>query len=205
MVRQKSHHFVFTVIMRKIKNFKISIRTREISRIMRKFLNIDSLPIELEESVQKSCFVCEKIIKPAVIYDTYSKEAILFPFETQTPEKWIAVSPYVLTIGNVLQEEYSKNKSVFGEYGVQIISAIAADALEQSKNFVQKLLSSEATDENCELSRSVDFPQQHNNELSKYLPIEKINLSLSEDGNFVPANSIAGLYYWIPLKKRNRK
>lgn len=191
--------------MRKIKNFKISIRTREISRIMRKFLNVDSLPIELEESVQKSCFVCEKIIKPAVVYDTYSKESILFSFETKTPEKWIAVSPYVLTIGNVLQEEYSKNRSVFGEYGVQIISAIAADALEQSKNFIQKLLSSEATDENCELSRSVDFPQQYNNELLKYLPIEKINLSLSEDGSFIPANSIAGLYYWIPLKKRNRK
>lgn len=195
----------FNVIMKKIKNFKISIRTREISRIIRKLLNMETLSIEIEETVQKSCFICEKIIKPAVVYDTYSKESILFSFEVQTPEKWVAVSPYVLTIGDVLQQEYSKNKSVFGDYGVQIISAISADALEQSKNFVQKLLNEDAKDENCELSRNVDFPEQYNNELLKYLPIEKISLSLSEEGKFVPTNSTAGLYYWIPLKKRNRK
>ncbi len=191
--------------MRKIKNFKINIRTREISRIIRKLLNVEDLPIEVEEAVQKSCFVCEKIIKPAVVYDTFSKEAMTFSIEVEAPEKWIAVSPYIVTIGNVLQEEYNKNKELFGEYGVQIMSAISSDALDQSRNFVQKLLASEAGDENCELSRSIELPKQYNQEIITYLPVEKINLSLNEDGNFVPANSMAGLYYWIPLKKRGRK
>jgi len=191
--------------MRKIKNFKISIRTREISRIIRKLLNVEELPIEIEEAVQKSCFVCEKIIKPAVVYDTFSKESMIFSVETEAPEKWVAISPYILTIGDVLEQEYNKNKTLFGEYGVQIVSAIAADALDQSRNFVQKLLSSEAGDENCELSRSIELPKQYNQEIIKYLPVEKINLSITEDGNFVPVNSMAGIYYWIPLKKRNRK
>lgn len=191
--------------MRKIKNFKINIRTREISRIIRKLLNVEDLPIEVEEAVQKSCFVCEKIIKPAVVYDTFSKEAMVFPLEIQAPEKWIAVSSYILTIGTVLEEEYNKNKSLFGEYGVQIISAISADALDQSRNFVQKLLASEASDENCELSRSIEIPKQYNQEIIKYLPVDKINLTLSDSGDFIPVNSTAGLYYWIPLKKRNRK
>ena len=74
--------------MRKIKNFKINIRTREISRIIRKLLNMEELPIEIEEAVQKSCFVCEKIIKPAVVYDTFSKETMIFPIEFEAPEKW---------------------------------------------------------------------------------------------------------------------
>ena len=126
--------------MRKIKNFKISIRTREISRIIRKLLNVEELPIEIEESVQKSCFVCEKVIKPAVVYDTFSRESMVFPLEIDSPEKWIAVSPFILTIGNVLQEQYNKNKDLFGEYGVQIMSAISADALDQARFFVQKLL-----------------------------------------------------------------
>ena len=191
--------------MRKIKNFKISIRTREISRIIRKLLNVEDLPIEVEEAVQKSCFVCEKIIKPAVVYDTFSKEAMTFSIEVEAPEKWIAVSPYVLTIGNVLEEEYNKNKDLFGEYGVQIMSAISSDALDQSRNFVQKLLASEASDENCELSRSIELPKQYNQDIIKYLPVEKINLSLNEEGNFVPANSMTGLYYWVPLKKKSRK
>ncbi len=191
--------------MRKIKNFKINIRTREISRIIRKLLNVEDLPIEIEEAVQKSCFVCEKIIKPAVVYDTFSKETATFFVEVEAPVKWIAVSPYILTIGTVLEEEYNKNKSLFGEYGVQIISAISADALDQSRNFVQKLLLSEASDENCELSRNIELPKQYNQELIKYLPVDKINLTLSDSGDFVPANSAAGLYYWIPLKKRSRK
>ena len=191
--------------MRKIKNFKISIRTREISRIIRKLLNVEELPIEVEEAVQKSCFVCEKVIKPAVVYDTFSKEAMVFPIEIDSPEKWIAVSPYILTIGNVLQEQYNKNKELFGEYGVQIISAISADALDQSRNFVQKLLASEAGDENCELSRNIELPKQYNQEIINFLPADKINLSVDDDGNFIPTNSMSGLYYWIPLKKRGRK
>ncbi|WP_372519171.1 hypothetical protein [Candidatus Ruminimicrobiellum ovillum] len=191
--------------MRKIKNFKISIRTREISRIIRKLLNTEDLPIEVEEAVQKSCFVCEKVIKPAVVYDTFSKEAMIFPVEFQAPEKWIAVSPYILTIGNVLEEEYNKNKELFGEYGIQIVSAISADALDQARNFVQKLLAAEAIDENCELSRSIELPKQYNQEIINFLPADKINLSLDDDGNFVPKNSMSGLYYWIPLKKRGRK
>ena len=192
--------------MRKIKNFKISIKTREVSRIVKKLLNVEDLDIEVEEAIQKSCFICEKIIKPAVVYDTFSKESMFFNVDIEKPEKWIAVSLYVLTIGNVLQEQYEKNKSLFGNYAVQIISAISADALEQSKNFVQKILNSEITKEdNCELSRSIEIPQQYNQEIIKYLPIEKINISLSEENKFIPINTSAGLYYWIPLKKRNRK
>ena len=191
--------------MRKIKNFKINIRTREISRIIRKLLNVEDLPIEVEECVQKACFVCEKVIKPAVVYDTFSKETMVFPIEIEAPEKWVAMSAYVLTIGTVLEEEYNKNKELFGEYGVQIISAISADALDQSRNFVQKLLSSEAGDENCELSRNIEIPKQYNQEIIKSLPVDKINLSLTEEGDFVPANSMAGIYYWIPLKKKSRK
>ncbi len=190
--------------MRKIKNFKINIRTREVSRIVRKLLNMENLPIETEEAVQKSCFLCEKVVKPAVVYDTFSRENTIFPFENNAPEKWIALSPYILTIGDVLQHQYEENKDIFGEHAVQIISAIAADALEQSKNFIHKLLSEDAHDENCELSRNVELPEHYNNEIIKYLPIEKINLSLGEDGKFIPANSVAGIYYWIPLKKRKK-
>ena len=194
--------------MRKIKNFKISIRTREVSRIVKRLLNVEDLDIEVEEAVQKSCFVCEKIIKPAVVYDTFSKESMSFNFNIniEIPEKWIAVSPYVLTIGSVLQEQYEKNKNLFGNCAVQIISAISADALEQSKNFIQKIINSEMTKEdNCELSKSIEIPQQYNQEIIKYLPIEKINISLSEEKKFIPINTSAGLYYWIPLKKRNRR
>lgn len=191
--------------MRKIKNFKINIRPREISRILRKLLNISELGIDIEESVQRACFFYGKCIKPAVVYDTFSKETMIFPFISETPDKWIAVSPYILTIGNSLKEEFDNKKDIFGEYTTQIVSAISADTLEQSKNFVQKLIASEAFEENCELSRHVEVPDNFYNEISKVLPIEKINVALSEEGRFEPVYSAVGLFYWIPLKKRSKK
>ncbi|MDR1122883.1 MAG: hypothetical protein LBL02_02550 [Endomicrobium sp.] len=36
------------------------------------------------------------------------------------------------------------------------MSAIAIDALEKSKNFVQRAISNEVQDENCEITRVVD-------------------------------------------------
>lgn len=191
--------------MRKIKNFKINIRPREISRILRKLLNVPDLSIDIEESVQRACFFYGKCIKPAVVYETFSKESMICSFDIDTPNKWIAVSPYVLTIGNSLQEEFDNKQDIVGEYTTQIVAAISADTLEQSKNFVQKLITSEASDENCELSRHVDLPNNLYQDICKVLPIEKINVILSEDGKFEPAYSTAGLFYWIPLKKRSKK
>ncbi|MEA5000801.1 MAG: hypothetical protein VB017_02815 [Endomicrobiaceae bacterium] len=191
--------------MRKIKNFKINIRPREISRILRKLLNITELDIDVEESVQRACFFYGKCIKPAVVYDTFSKETAVFSFIGETPSKWIAVSPFILTIGNALKEEFDSNRDIFGEYTTQIVSAISADTLEQSKNFVQKLIASEAGDENCELSRHLEISSNFYHDVFQILPVEKINVTLSEDGKFKPSYSAAGLFYWIPLKKRSKK
>ena len=138
--------------MRKIKNFKITIKNREVSRMLRKLLNVEELSIEQEESVQRACFFYNKTINPAVVYDTYSKESGIFSFNLEEPAKWIAFSPYIITIGNKLQEEFNKNKDMFGEHTIQIVSAISANTLEQSKNFVQKILGDDAQKEYCELS-----------------------------------------------------
>jgi len=196
--------------MRKIKNFKITIKNREVSRMLRKLLNVEELSIEQEESVQRACFFYNKTINPAVVYDTYSKESGIFSFNLEEPAKWIAFSPYIITIGNKLQEEFNKNKDMFGEHTIQIVSAISANTLEQSKNFVQKILGDDAQKEYCELSRNIEIPNNLYSEICKTLPIDKINVSLitGEDNKtfkFEPSNTITGLYYWIPVKRRTKK
>ena len=196
--------------MRKIKNFKISIKAREVSRMLRKLLNIEELTIEQEEAVQKACFFYNKTIKPAVIYDTISKETMVWSFDIETPEKWIAVSPYIVTIGNELQEEFNKNQEQFGAYTVQIVSAISANTLEQSKNFIQKILTEDAKDEYCELSRNIEIPNNLYPKICEMLPTDKINVSLLNDEEnqtfkFNPTNTITGLFYWIPVKRRTKK
>ena len=195
--------------MRKIKNFKITIKAREVSRMLRKLLNSEELSIDIEEAVQKACFFYNKSIKPAVIYDTFSKESMALNLNIDVPEKWIAVSPYIVTIGNDLQEEFNKNTELFGNYTVQIVSAISANTLEQSKNFVQKILADDAKSEYCELSRNIEIPNDLYPEICKILPTDKINVSLenmekNKDFKFNPPNTITGLYYWIPVKRRKK-
>ena len=74
--------------MRKIKNFKISIKSREVSRMLRKLLDMEELSIDIEEAVQKACFYYNKTIKPAVVYDTFSKESMALNLNIETPAKY---------------------------------------------------------------------------------------------------------------------
>ena len=192
--------------MRKIKNFKINIRPREISRIVRKLINVSELSIDIEESVQRACYFYGKTINPAVVYETFAKDTTTFVFDNpEIPNKWVAASYYILTIGNTLKEEFEKKQDVFGQYTTQIVSAISADTLEQSKSFVQKLVISEASDEQCELSRGIELPADKYNDICKILPIEKINVAISEDGQFEPEYTVTGVFYWIPVKRKSKK
>lgn len=177
--------------------------------MLRKLLNLEELSIDIEEAVQKACFFYNKTIKPAVVYDTFSKESMALNLNIETPAKWIAVSSYIVTIGNELQEEFNKNQELFGIYTVQIVSAISANTLEQSKNFIQKILAEDAKSEYCELSRNIEIPNDLYPQICKILPIDKINVSLvnieeNKSFKFNPSNTITGLFYWIPIKRRKK-
>lgn len=189
--------------MRKIKNFKINIRPKEISRILKKFSDLKELSIEVEEAVQRACYFYGHTIKPAVVYDTFSKESLEFSNFPEIEQKWIALSPFVLTIGNDLKEEFDKNIDIFGQWTTKIVSAISADTLEQSKNFIQRLILQEAKDEQCELSRALEI-NENLDLIQKLLPLEKINVSVNEQNKFNPSYTVAGIYYWLPVKKRRK-
>ncbi len=190
--------------MRKIKNFKVNLRVREIMRVMKKLTNTQELSSELEESVQKGCHFYSKLVQPSAVFDTFAKDSLPFVYEKDAPPKWVAQSIYFITIGNALYDEYKKNEEAFGEHTGKIVSALAVDVLEQAKNFVQRLISSEADDEGCDLSRAVDIPEDIIGEVIKSVPVEKIDITF-EDGKIKPQYSSCGFFYWTPSKKKNKK
>jgi hypothetical protein len=190
--------------MRKIKNFKVNLRVRDISQVVRKLVNADDMSIEIEEAIQRSCRFYVKFLSPAVVYDTFSKESLLFVYEKDIPAKWVAESIFFVTIGNSIEKEYKKNENAFGEHTSKIVSAIAVDALEQSKNFVQRLIVNEAQGEKCGITRAVDIPNELCEEVSKVVRSEKIGVSVQSD-NISPKYSSAGLFYWVPSKKKTKK
>ena len=190
--------------MRKIRNFKVNLRSREIIRVIKKLTNNTELPVELEEAVQRGCHFYSKLLVPSVVYDTFGKGTTDFVYEQDAPPKWVAQSVFFVTIGPDLQEEYKENKEAYGEHTGKIVSAIAVDALEQSKNFVQRLITSEASDENCDISRSVELPAEMYEEAYKIVPADKVDIFIQE-GKLVPQYSSCGIFYWIPSKKKTSK
>jgi hypothetical protein len=179
---------------------------KDISRVIRKLINVVDVSVELEETIQRcSCFYV-KFLSPSVVYDTFSnsKEFLPFVYERDVPPKWVAESIFFVTIGNALEEEYKKNENAFGEHTSKIVSAIVVDALEQSKNFVQRIISNEAQDENCEVTRAVDIGSKYYKEICKIIPVDKIGISV-EIGNIYSKYSSAGLFYWIPSKRKTKK
>lgn len=193
-----------SVIMKKIKNFKVNLRVREILRVMKKLTNNQELPVELEEAVQRGCHFYSKFLVPSVVYDTFGKGTLNFVYEKDAPQKWVAQSIFFVTIGQGLTEEYKKNEEVYGEHTGKIVSAIAVDALEQAKNFLQRLVSNEAEGENCDISRSVDIPADLYAEAANVVPTDKIDITI-QDGELNPQYSACGLFYWIPSKKKSSK
>jgi hypothetical protein len=190
--------------MRKIKNFKVNLRVKDILRVVRKLINAVDVSVELEETIQRCSRFYVKFLSPSVVYDTFSKESLPFVYEKDIPPKWVAESIFFVTIGSDLEEEYKKNENAFGEHTSKIVSAIAVDALEQSKNFVQRIISDEAQDENCEVTRAVDIGNEYYEEISNVIPADKIGVSV-EEGVVYPKYSSAGLFYWVPSKKKTKK
>ncbi|BAG14054.1 hypothetical protein AGMMS5026_05480 [Endomicrobiia bacterium] len=190
--------------MRKIKNFRINLRIKEILGIIKKLVNVVELSIEVEEAVRRCCRFYSRFLVPSAVYETFSKEMLPFVFEKDVPSKWIAESVFFVTIGGDLYEEYKKDEGTFGEHTGKIISAVAVDALEQSKNFIRRLISSEAQEENCEISRNVDIPPLLYETTTGCIPADKIGISV-EDGKLNPRYSECGLFYWIPSKKKTKK
>lgn len=174
---------------------------RDIARVVKKLANLPEMPVETEESVQKACYHYGKFIAPATLYQTFAKDAAALDFSAQAPSKWVAQSYYIVTIGDRLEEEFKKNEKAFGDYTPVIVSAIAVDALDQSKNFVARLLAKEAQTDKCEISRPQELPKEEFDKVCTLLESAKIGVEVIEQ-TFKPQYTSAGIFYWTPVKKR---
>ena len=88
----------------------------------------------------------------------------------------------------------------------KIIHAISLDALEQSINFINRLINEEAKDEDCELvgqSRITSYAVLEN--IFKNIDSSKINVKLQDNKTLQPRYSACGVVFWVPQKKYSTK
>lgn len=190
-------------MLKKIKKFKITLRNREVTRLLKATTEVTEVTPQLEEAIQAETLNVVKNASCAAVYDTFFKENFPAELVISPPENWVAVSVYLVTVGDNIEafknEAHSRGENILS----QIIHSSGLEALEQSAGFIQKLIADEAKEENCELSdrKRVNTPEFYNS-LFKILPGDKIGVQLLEAGTLKPLYSSGGVIYWIPLKKR---
>ncbi|MBN1823568.1 MAG: hypothetical protein JW803_04550 [Endomicrobiales bacterium] len=191
--------------MKKIKHFKINIRTREVYRLLKSSLGADPGP-DVEEAVERESFRIQKVVSLAALYDSLPKEKFLSELLFDPPDKWIAAGLFVVTAGDEIEREIKQAHDKNDETLARILHAVSVEALEQAENFVWRLMAEEAKEEYCELSRRVSVDAKETREkVLGVLPGDKIGIRLAENGAFMPLYSSSGISYWVPTRRRNSK
>ncbi|MDR2771989.1 MAG: hypothetical protein LBB93_00805 [Elusimicrobiota bacterium] len=190
--------------MRKVRNFNINLRTKEILRSIKRLNAETEIDAAVEIEVQRACRYYLSFISPSVIYDVLKKDLSDFAYEKDAPAKWIARSVFFVSIGDQLQKEGEENPSLFSRCGENLLSTIAVDALDQSKSFVCRLIAKEAELEDCSITRAIEIPAEFYPPIIEKIPIDKIEMAF-ENGVLFPKYSFCAMVYWMPNKKKSNK
>ncbi len=192
--------------MKKIKNFKINLRMREVIRILKTTTPAPEITAQLEEAIQRESQRVQKIIVPAAMYDTQPREKIPPELAVVAPEYWVAASAFLITIGSDVEREIKDARDRGETILPQILHSIALESLEQSVNFVRRLIVEEAKDDECELSRNQPVGAGTAWEkFSLVLPGDKIGVTRADEETYHPLYSSCGVIFLTPLKKRAAK
>lgn len=189
--------------MKKIKKFKINIRIRETMRLLKSTARLSEITSEIEDEIHRQSRRMSSIIAPAALYDTLPKDKFPQELIIEPPEQWVAASFFLATIGDSAQKEILAAQNSGDQLLGQILHSIALESLEQSGNFVRRLIEDESKQDTCELSRQKNVGTEAAwKKFLELLPGDKIGVNFLGGERFEPMYSTGGIFYWVPLKKR---
>lgn len=188
--------------MRKIRNFKLVLRTKELQRrAKRARLDLAACGLGSEDIVSTFLEDFATGLSPAVVYESFG--ASQSPQESPIPG--VASSLGIATLGAGAERELA---SLAGEEGGLRVPAaqLAADmALDQAVQFVLTLLEEEAAQEGCQLSplSGLEDPAALASAVER-LQAAKIGVTLAE-GRLSPPHSAAFSVSWLTKSKSKSK
>lgn len=193
--------------MKKIKRFKINIRFRDVVRLLKNTCQIKDITSQIEEVIHAESRRLKGIVMPAAMFETHTKEKLPVELAVNPPDKWVAASLFLVTIGSGIENEISIAQNKDDNISGHVVHSIAVEALDQTLNFISRLLNEEAKDESCQL---LDFRTINTSEsLQKFfelMPGDKVGVQYTAGSDkYHPLYSTAGIVYWMPQKKQNSK
>ena len=136
-------------MLKKIKKYKITIRPSFVLRNLKRKISLAQEVQEepLQKRIDEEIARLQGIIVPSAIYETYSKNQTpepLMPLWENAPKKALSLSLFVNSIGSHLEKDIESQSGEKDGLKAPITDSIARESLEQSANFVAKLLTEEA-------------------------------------------------------------
>ena len=183
----------------KIKKFNINLRKSRIYRDLKQKIDVTQ---EIEEAVEKNIEEVKNIIFPASIFKTFSfkeldKEII---DRINISKNTLAVTFSGVTIGFEIEEKIKESEIKKENIKKLILESISKEALEQSSNFIYKIIEEEAKKDNCEISIKAEIPLELRGILRSILELEKVNIKIEENKVF-PKYTIFEYFVWKPKKR----
>jgi len=191
--------------MTKIKNYRINLRPRDVVRNL-KASEGESFDISWEVNTEPLLPALKPFVKPAAIYTTLTRSTANKATPLELPQKAIAMSVIVATIGPGLAQERERVEAEGDSVRARFISAVEKEALDQSIAFGLRLITNQAKDEESELSEAFSCQDPETlHRLAALLGVERIGLN--SDTQPIELPPYARLHYviWMPAGKTSSK
>lgn len=193
--------------MTTIKNFRITLRPREIARWLKRERQLAITP-EVEFSIDEAIPRCKPLIHPAATYTTLTRAVAEKTTPLVFPETAVAVSVLAVSIGPEVEAARQNALAQQDTAREALMAGIQDEAVSQSFQFAARLVQDQAKDEDCEMSSSLSAHELSDDQhastaatLSVLLGIQRVGISLDAAASTLPPYARLSWIFWLPLVK----
>ncbi|MFA5975855.1 MAG: hypothetical protein WC859_06770 [Elusimicrobiota bacterium] len=190
--------------MTKIKNFRLTLRPREVARLLKNQHGVQITP-ELEASIEHTLSDVKRFLQPVALYTTVTQSVAEKTAPLPLPVGGVALSVVAATIGPQLEEE---RHSVVEKDALQgaLLSAIQQEAVTQATQFALRLIQEQAKGEECEMSAPAPLAEGSLLvPLAALLGLQRIGVVLDPAAPHMPPYARLIWTAWTPVRKSGSK
>jgi hypothetical protein len=185
--------------MTKIKNFKVTIRPREIARWLKKEKGLETTP-ELELAIEEAVKEAKRWVTPAAVYTTLTRQTAEKMTKIPMPPEAVALSIVAVSIGSGLAAE--RKAAASGSQQDLLLAALEQEALAQSLQFTVRLIGEQAEEEDCEMSSPVSVQEAPvASSLATLLGVARIGIQFDPSASELPPHVRVSYWFWTPAAK----
>ncbi len=174
--------------MTKIKKFRVTLRPREVARWLKKEKGMEITPdleLEIESQIKEA-----RWLAPAAVYTTLTRQTAEKTTPVSFPDQSVALSITAVSIGPVPEDSSA------------MLQALVHEALSQTVQFVTRLITEQAKEEDCEMSapESVQDPTLAAT-LATLVGVNRIGITVDASHPVLPSYSRVCHSFWTPVGK----